>query len=232
MSALYANEDNVVYVDSSNPPFMYLDKSKQAAGFYPELIQQIFKKLDKKVSVSPLPWKRLLQYSSQGKGAVAGIYKNKKRLLIYDYSDALFTETICIYVRKNKPFSFQSLKDLSGRKIAVIRGWSYGDEFDAFKQKKLMILFENSSDENNFKMLASKRVDAVIALKSSASTTLKKLKMNTVQRLKKPITLNPTYLVFAKSVNKKAFILQFNKALIANKKTDAWKKLLTKWQLN
>ena len=66
---------------------------------------------------------------------MVSIYKNNMRLNIFDYSDPLFEEHLAVYVKKGKGFSYTRLSDLRGKSIGLVRGWSYGEDFDAAWEK-------------------------------------------------------------------------------------------------
>jgi len=91
--------------------------------------------LGEEVAVRAVPWKRAIAYLDGGKGGLGGIYKTKPRLEKYDYTDEIFSEEIMVYVPKGKAFAFSSVYDLAGKRLGVIRGWSYGEEFDEAREK-------------------------------------------------------------------------------------------------
>ena len=61
---------------------------------------------------------------------MGGIYVNGDRLKKYDYSEKLFDEVIVLYMPAAKAGGFKGIDSLKGMTIGVIRGWSYGDDFD------------------------------------------------------------------------------------------------------
>src|ERR1700761_9115257 len=124
------------------------------------------------VQLSALPWKRALNDAKTGGAGIAGIYKTAERLKSYDFSDKLFDEVVQIYVVKNKGFAFHGVPDLSGKTVGVLRGWSYGDEFDAAVKAGKIRIEEVSGDIQNFEKLAAGRLDAVLAIRESAEIVI------------------------------------------------------------
>ncbi|MES2821468.1 MAG: transporter substrate-binding domain-containing protein [Pseudomonadota bacterium] len=202
----------LVVVDNSNPPFMYQDAG-QAKGLYPSLLQALFKRLGEPVEVQAVPWKRALMLSASTEAGVGGIYKNAQRQQLYDFSEPLFEEKILVYVRRDNSFAFEALDDLAGRKIGTIRGWSYSEAFDQAARNGRILARENISDDANFKMLASGRLDAVLAIEQAGQQTIDRLKLQQIVALGQPLHSNPTYLAFGKNTDRRALLARINTLL-------------------
>lgn len=215
-----------ISVDNANPPFMSI-KSGVAVGLYPNLLRAIFEKMDKDIVITAAPWKRVIKSIDSGKAGVGGIYKNSKRLKIYDYSNALFDERLVLFTRKGESFNFRSIDDLANRKIGVIRGWSYGDELDAASKAKKINLQVNSSDILNFKKLVAGRVDAVIAIREAGDSLIRSENLeDVIEAVKTPVTVNSTYLAFSKKKNMTAVIDEFNRTVKQMKKDGSFSKIV------
>jgi polar amino acid transport system substrate-binding protein len=201
-------------VDEANPPFMYKDDTGKAAGLYPEMAKVIFEKIGSEVNVLPYPWKRVLQLSEAGEVGVIGIYKNDKRLEIYDYSEALFDDKIMVYTKADTTFAFAGTADLKGKKVGVINGWSYGSDFDQLKESGELTAEGTSADELNFKKLNAGRLDCLLAIEQSGDAIIKKLNLtDKITKVTPPLVVNSTYLVFAKSSNQQELLDKINQAI-------------------
>jgi polar amino acid transport system substrate-binding protein len=145
---------------------------------------------------------------------------------IYDYSDAIYSEDLLVYVPKGKSFTFSGIADLKGKKIGTILGWSYGDEFDNAKKDKLFTVEEVNNDLANLKKLALGYLDCVvtIGLTGKQITTQNDL-TDKVEALSTPLSKNATYIVFAKKVNKTALITKFNTTMAAMKADGRYDKI-------
>jgi polar amino acid transport system substrate-binding protein len=213
----------VVDVDDANPPFMFA-RDGQAAGVYPALMQAVFREMKEPVSIEPKPWRRALSEIDAGTAGVGGIYKNSERLKRFDYSEPMFVERVSIYAVQGDANRYTGVADLKGKRVGVIRGWSYGDDFDEARKAGAMEVEEVNSDTQNFAKLAAGRLDAVLAIVEAAEPHLRRHR--NVQ-LAGSLVENPTYLAFNKSANKLGFLERFNAALARLKKSGALSRIVT-----
>lgn len=210
----FASAQEVVQIDAANPPFMYVTDTGMPGGLYCELILEAFKRMDVPVVVRAVPWKRALYDADAGAAGIGGVYSNSERLQKYDYSDALFEERIVVYVPKGKDFRLTSIADLYGKKINVMAGWSYGDEFDEAVKAGLITVDEVSGDEKTLFLLAAGRNDATLSVLESGEATVRKLGYaDRLTRLPEVLIVNKTYLAFGKKAEKIGLIEGFNKAI-------------------
>ena len=210
-------QDLVIAVDNANPPFMYNDGGK-AAGLYPEMLTAIFSKMNVPVTVSAYPWKRVLKMGKDGDAGIGGIYKNPDRLKIFDYSDPIFSERLVLFINKDKAFEYSGVKDLSGKKVGILLGWSYGTYFDEAKAQKAFTAEEGKSDEVNFKKLTQGWLDGVVAIELAGQKLIaQKGLQDKIIMAETPVAINDTYLVFAKNQDKTSLLTQFNTALAGMK---------------
>ncbi|WP_028578805.1 substrate-binding periplasmic protein [Desulfogranum japonicum] len=208
-------------VDDANPPFMYMDSStKKAAGLYPEMAKVLFREIGVDVDVSAYAWKRTLQLSEEGQFGVIGIYKNDKRMQIYDYSEPIFDEKIVVYAPAGQDFPFKDAMSLKGKKVGVLKGWSYGDVFDKLKGSGELTAEENSADELNFKKLLAGRLDCLLAIEEAGDSLVNKLGASgKVVKFDPPLVVNSTYIVFAKKSNQGELLKKIN-ATVSQMKGD------------
>ena len=217
----------MIGVDAGNPPFMYKQEGENAArGVYPALIKAVFERLNVPVQVQALPWKRVLLDIDRGVAGVGGIYKNEARLLKYDYSDPLFVERIAVYFNKSKPIAYKTIEDLYGKRVGVILGWSYGDDFDLARTYDQISVETVNSDEQNFEKLLRGRVDAVLAIVESGERLRKHSKYKDLVMAKNLLVSNPAHLAFLKKNNQLVLIQRFNKELVEMKKDGSLDKIV------
>jgi polar amino acid transport system substrate-binding protein len=215
LSTASAKAAEIVAVDQANPPFMY-ESGGKLHGIYPALIRETFRRMGEDVQLSALPWRRALSEADAGACGIAAIYKTSERLVKFDFSDKLFDEVIEVYVAKGKGFALDGTKGLNGRLVGVLRGWSYGDEFDMAVKAGRIKVEEASGDRQNFEKLAAGRLDAVLANRESAEIAIAADGLNDkVETLTSPLISTSAYLAFAKSAKKAAVIARFNTALAA-----------------
>ncbi|EPJ49532.1 MAG: hypothetical protein OFPII_00100 [Osedax symbiont Rs1] len=122
------------------PLLMEHKQSGRIEGVAIELMQMIGKELNTPVKFVKYPWKRMFQHLELGTiDIVLGVYKTKKRALIYNYSSAFLVNEARVFTRADKVFEFTHLKDLIGLKGDIPLGGSFGDHFDNFAKKHLQI---------------------------------------------------------------------------------------------
>ena len=211
-NAASANSSVMINVDENAPPFMYLQNG-QAAGIYPRIINEAFRRMNVPVKVNAIPWKRALADAKSGRAGIAGLYWTEERARYFDFSDHLLTEKVLIFVRNESAFPFMAMNDLKGKKLATISGWVYGNEFDKARASGLFATDPNINDELNFEKLIRRRVDAVIAIESSGQAAITSKNLGSVvSALKQPLSSLQTYLAFAKGSNG-ALLRRFNDTL-------------------
>ena len=108
---------------------------------------------------------------------------------------------------------------MAGKRVGVVRGWSYGDTFDKAVRDGKLTVEEVASDAQNFQKLAARRLDAVLAIEEAGAALLKTSPSADVQKSPRYLFENATYLAFNKSAGQKTTLEKFNKAISHLKKT-------------
>lgn len=216
-----------VYVDESNPPFMYSGEGGKALGIYPALIMEMHSRLGQPATIQAVPWKRALDALEQGQGAVGGIYKNEERVKKFDYTDQLFSEELRLYVRAGEGFAYTGLESLKGKTVGVQRGWSYGDAFDAARKSGDIVVEEVSGDAANLDKLLGRRIDVVIAVSQAADMAMASGGMaEKVEMLATPFSVFSSYIAFNKAANKADHIARINDIIKAMHADGSFEKLV------
>jgi len=210
--AMLARAETLIAIDNANPPFMYQHQG-QPQGLYPQMLQAIFARLGEPLQIQPMPWKRALLRGAGGEVGIGGIYRNAERIKVFDYSAPIFEERLMLYVHQDRPFVFGQVGDLHGKRIGVIRGWSYTEDFDQAARSGQILAQEGSSDEANLRKLASGRLDAVVAIELAGQRLLQLPGLEHLTALPQPLSINPTFLVFAKQADQGALLQRFNQVL-------------------
>lgn len=230
---MYLFSVEIIAVDEGVVPLMYKARG-EARGLYPFLITDIFNRINIPVSIRPLPWRRALAYADEGLMGVGGVYKTRDRLEKYDFSDELFQEVIVIYTLRENRFEYNNISDLYGKKIGIIRGWSYGEEFDKASLEELIKVEEVSTDEQNFLKLLNKRIDCLLTVKETGELVLENNPQfqGFIVPLNGILIVNPTYLIFPKILNKKELLNLFNEKLFELKESNEYKELIRRGMRN
>jgi polar amino acid transport system substrate-binding protein len=217
---------DTVFVDDANPPFMF-GKHGRALGIYPDLVREIYHRASLPVTVTAEPWKRALDDASSGQGAVAGVYQTAARRKTFAFTHLIYVEELMVYQRVGRPDDIQSLHDIKGKTIGIIRGWNYGKTFEKGRQQGLFAVSEAASDRQNMQMLAMGRVDMVIAIREAGNDTLRRLGLSeTIAPSQQPLFSYPTYIAINRKSPATAFIPVLNRTILNMRKDGSWKKIV------
>ena len=215
----------VVDVDAENPPFMS-SRAGDAVGLYPALIRAALGRCHDHVRVQAKPWKRAFVEIDKAQAGVGGLYRNAERLAKYDFSDPIYVENIAVFYRTVRPFDFRTVADLYGKRVGVLRGWSYGDDFDVAKRNGSIATEEVSSDRSNFLKLTDGRLDAVLAIEESGQAAMAASGLHGIEQANAYLASYPVYLAFSKKAAKSDLLVCFNKALAEMKQDGAFERIV------
>ena len=174
------------------------------------------------------PWKRALSEMDEGKGGVGGIYKNDERAQKYDFSEPILTENTAVYFNKGKPIDFKAVADLYGKRVGVIRGWSYGDAFDAARKDGKISVEEVPNDKANFLKLADGRLDAVLAIEEAGKSIIASEKLTAIDQGKTFLASNKAHLAFNKSSKQVELLASFSKVIAGMRQDGSLDKIVLK----
>jgi polar amino acid transport system substrate-binding protein len=136
---------------------------KEAAA----IIRYLEASIDLRFDVRRYPWKRALENTKNGEGIIFGISKTPERLQKFIFSEPVFTDQIWLVTRCDSVFEFKKLQDLKGKTIGIVRGASFGDEFD--QQSNVLFKVEDDTGANHarFMKLYNRRMDALTYYQSN-----------------------------------------------------------------
>jgi polar amino acid transport system substrate-binding protein len=211
--AARAAPEIVVALDAHNPPFMYAGRGGQPQGVYPLLLRTLFMQLDLPLRLVCLPWPRALSGLDRAEHGVGGLYATADRQARHDFSQALHVETLKVYTRRGGLRLFDRIDDLRGLRVGVLRGWSYGEGFDAALRAGVFLAEPVAADVQNFGKLERGFLDVAVAIEQSGDTLLASGDYPSVRALPNPLTENPTFLAFNKAARQRALITRFDEQL-------------------
>jgi polar amino acid transport system substrate-binding protein len=108
------------------------------------------------------PWNRLLQNAAAGEGLVFGMSKTKARAAIFRFSQPVFSNYVWLVTRSDATFPFATIQDLKAKSVGVVRGSSYGDEFDAQRNILFHVEEDVSSNSARLNKLWNRRMDVML----------------------------------------------------------------------
>lgn len=212
--------ETLIFGDENYPPVIYLDTDGQPAGLLAEVLGHFAALSGEPVNLRLYPWKRAYASALSAQGGVIGLSKTDERLALFDYSAPIYDDNINVVVLKGREFAFASLEDLAGRKIGVQLGASYGSQVDAAIAAGQIVVETDQTHVARMRKLLHGRVDAAFLGngKLGLQTLLKSdpelaAHQDRFVILERPLVHDSLYLGFAKSMNKRAFLAEFNRAL-------------------
>ena len=127
-----------------------------------QLLNYFEHQLHIKFEIRRYPWTRLLINAKAGEGIVFGLSKNRERLQTYQFSEAIYANYVWLVTRRDATFTYNSMLDLKGKTIGIVRGTSYGDEFDSQRNVLFQVEEDTSSHGARLKKLVNKRMDVMM----------------------------------------------------------------------
>lgn len=208
----FAASAPVIGFDNGSPPF-FDAKAGKPVGIYPLLVEAIFDDAGVPMVAVSAPFTQVLANLDSAAWGAGGILKTPARLRKYDYSDYIFVESVVAYYSKRKPLVVGRLADLRGQRVGLLRGWSYGESFDASVSELDISVAPAGSDEANFHKLQLGRLDVVFALEEVGSDLIATGNYPDVERSSFFVRQNPSYIAFNKSAGRRPLIRKLNKSI-------------------
>ncbi len=207
-------EEILVFGNEYKPPKIWMTENGPG-GILVDILKYAGREMGVEFKVQLFPWRRAYNQARHAKGGVVGISKTAERLALFDYSAPVYYDEVILVVKKGREFKFESFEDLRGKTIGVIRGSSYGPEFEA--ARRLFRVNEDSSNVSRLRMLKKERIDAAVispgvgAFKQIlADNPQAKIKAEDFTILGKRLTLDPNHLAFSKKMARTDFIIAFD----------------------
>ncbi|MFZ6741879.1 substrate-binding periplasmic protein [Undibacterium sp. JH2W] len=117
------------------------------------------------------PWKRALENAANGEGLIFGISKTRERLRLFTFSLPIFADQAVLVTLCSARFSYNSVNDLKGKTIGIVRGTSYGEEFDRLSNVLFKVEDDTGNNLGRFRKLFMRRMDAFLLYSSTTNTS-------------------------------------------------------------
>lgn len=151
----------VIGFDEGSPPTMYRAAGLPVArGIYPALVGAAFASMGRPCELLALPFKRMLAEVDADQLAAGAVVRTAEREQRWLFSQPYFVERLSVY---SAGAAFRGMADLTGKRVGVIRGWSYGEAFDAARRLGDFQCEEVAADSHNFAKLLRGRLDYAVA---------------------------------------------------------------------
>ncbi|MCX4026246.1 transporter substrate-binding domain-containing protein [Endozoicomonas sp. SM1973] len=232
-------KDMIIFGYDSKPPKYYIEDG-QSKGILVDIMRWIGKEINYNFDIRLYPWKRAYHHALEGDGGIIGLSWNEERDKIFDYSDVMYFDDVVLAVRKDNVFSFNLIKDLKGKSIALERGSSKGNEFDnLIKTGFLKPVWSNSMPQSLLLVLSGHadmavagpgKIGYMMTIYNEASSYPSLVKnRDELTIIPKPIVRDPNYLGISKKLAAHDFLAKFNSALKKGKDSGAFELIIEKY---
>lgn len=154
----------------------YVEQSRADAGAIGRLISAVFARAGYRVEYFFYPWARdvyLLQHAQVD--AIMPYVCSAERATFSLCSEPLVHTEMAFFHRRDKPFEWRRVEDLSTYEIAISKGYYYTAAFEAERQAGRLHLQENTSEERGMRLLLSKRADLYLQDRAVGNALLKRV---------------------------------------------------------
>ncbi len=224
---LFAQTRSLRLVCDEWPPYQMKEK-KGVKGFSVELVTMVLDRMSVQVdSLRVYPWKRAIVMLERGQADAlfSANHKESRTVFAHYPGEALVLSPWVLWGNENMAEPFGSYHDLKNKRMGLVAGYSYTQEFWKFV-KAHGRYSEVISDEQNFKKLDAGRVDYVLAELGNGLYLVKKLGLKHIIPFpKQPVKIDGLYVIFSKKNVSKAFVSQFSRELWMLKQEPAYQKL-------
>ncbi len=145
-----------------------LDPATDRPGYVIEIAQQALAHAGHQLDYALYPWERSVDGVRSGRiDCLPGVHRNTVPDFIFT-SESVGIDRMAFYARSDAPpFEYRDLGDLQEKVVAVIGGYGYSDEIDAYiasanGSPALQVTRGDRPLQRNIRMLLAKRVDLVL----------------------------------------------------------------------
>lgn len=222
----------VVGIGNGYPPYYYRENG-MLEGICVDIVNQVAKEMDLKLSYKLLPWKRMLASAKKGSvDAIMPLFRTEEREKFLLFNGlGLATEINYLFTSKEKNINYAGdISQLSPHTIGVVNNYSYGEEFDDFPG--LQKIFTNS-DQHLIEMFSHNRFDLGLGNKYVTLFYARKLKVeNELVFLDPPVSQNLLYIGFSKHSKNSDMAVEFAQKLERFKTTTQYYDIINNYLKN
>lgn len=221
------------------PPYQYTEgpDDKRVTGFSTEVVRAVFQRMKVEIDggIQLYPFARMERLVLEGKiDAIYSIAFNERRSEYCHFPDEPIINSLWVlFIRKEDDgvLKFSSYKDLEGKRIGVVRGYTYSPEFWQFLQTQRHLADVATNDEQNFRKLILQRVDYVAAEYANAAALLNELTLTgrVIPLMQRPIRTTRLHIIFNKKTVSKKFVDEFSAQLKAFKTSAEYREIYARY---
>ncbi len=182
--------------------------SKRLQGYAWDIFREAFHSMGYTIDLKMRPWKRCLESVRQGNvDLVFPASWNNERDKIYDYSSEHINLAtyVAFYQSKKEVQAWEGLKSLKDKKVALIRGYTHGSEFDLSKEFEK---FEVDSISQVVIMMERRRVDVFVGYQLVHGYQLKKMGKDNLFHTTKPFGYSKEHILTKKGNQRGIYLME------------------------
>lgn len=198
----HARDRALTVVFEDYPPYEYVENN-QVKGVNMDLIREAFERMGVTASFEPRPWKRALFELEEGDilALSSGFRTAEREHFAIFPSEPLAMEVNVVAVLADAELEVESLEDLKGVAVGVVREYVYGHEFDSFEGVRRI---ETNSMYQLVDMLLNRRMPAIVGNATVIRHIAKKRGQLSRIKFVYEIGREPLYLFFSRKRGEQA----------------------------
>jgi polar amino acid transport system substrate-binding protein len=220
-------ESEVVLVggDLFYPPYEFIDKDGQPAGFNVDLTRAIARAMGMEVEIVLGAWGDMRSDLAAGKvDILQGMAFTEERLAEVDFSIPHAVVHQSIWNRKTSP-ALTRVEELAGREVIVMRG-SVMHDFMLRRQDGARLILSNSLAES-LRLLASGKHDCALVAKLPGLYLSRQFELSNLAPVPKPLVAQDYG--YAVRKGNLQLLARFNEGLTILKQTGEYQKIYARW---
>ena len=215
----------IVGGDYRYPPFEFLDKNGQPAGYNVELTKALARQLGMEVDIRLGPWNEMVDaLKNKEIDVLQGMFYSPQRDLVFTLSQPHTYVSQVMVIRKNS-FHPHTLSDLKGKSILVQNGDIMHEQAVNMGLEDQLVL--TSSQEEALKLLSQGEYDCALVSRMVAYYWIEKIGLDNLRIVDKPV-LSAEY-CYAFPTGNDALQAQFSEGLAAVKASGEYRQIYAKW---
>ncbi len=156
-----ASAENVLSVITEPWPPYIIDENGKQGGIEYDIMQAVLKDMGYTMQYKSYPWKRAVDMIKKKEAdAILGLFKDAEREQFLFFPETAFLNAVYVFFyKKGNEFVYDGIASLSGKRVGIINGYIYSDEFGkagGFEKEGVTEL------EQNLKKLVHGRLDLVL----------------------------------------------------------------------
>ncbi len=172
LSVTICSAKSVTISSASDPWPPFVDPDHPKMGISLEIVSAAYETQGFEIKHKLTPWARAEEDVKNGKtDIIPNTWKTDKRLKYLMYSKPYAFNEVKFIKKKGDPFEYDGLKSLTGKKIGIMRGYGYGDDFSNATNFKREAVDDFTL---SIKKLVAKRIDLTLEDEIVASSLILK----------------------------------------------------------